>query len=176
MKFNLCNYCDNLMVIPRMETSKLIDKYIMRYIKRKCIHTLEHISVLAKLSFNIEYYLTWKYPAVYTALNNRYKFSSMPTDAVQSTIRLFLHSYKDAINSTCIACNYCKMESCNFHLTYGGFEFFRCSNEECSDRLVVCGWCLANDNSIIINKKCLSCRSFRRVSTLMEPNTDNTDK
>ena len=156
-----CDYGTNSMITPNLDVNKLVDKKAANYLKRGCNKSFETLNLYVKISNELEYYLIWKYPGIYAKLNS-YKCSTMNPDCIFHSARLFLYSQPDAGRATHIVCNYCNMNCCDFHLAYGGYKFFTCANEQCTTKLVACGWCLCNNSYIESNYKCLSCMSYKR--------------
>ena len=175
-----CDYCKETLLIPYISTSKLINRYITNYKEGKYKEfQIEYLKMLSKMCPYVESYILFNEPEIYKVLGPFY-FSNVLMEVSFFLRRAYLHDRKDTIDSTMIICDYCNKETCNFHISFGGFSFGHCRTPECSRMFSICGWC---QEKIIIKFKnrCVYCYKFFLDEPIKMDKTDamsiyNTNK
>jgi hypothetical protein len=166
-----CDYCKNILIVPKLYAHKLLDKDLKRYEKFKSEQTLLKLQSYGKMSKELEDCIKNNNPTLYKKIhskcwsNNEYGSFFIARD--------FLWHHNSTIRSTGIRCNFCNNEACDFHIIYGGFKFYKCTgthahtisndihssphtNQRHNIEVSICGWC-QNNNKIFKSKLCIQC-------------------
>lgn len=151
-----CNYCDNIMMVPELYASRIIDKSINNYRTKRCRFSLLKIRSFAKMSYEIEKYLETTHPDIFDKLGES-KYSIIKTPGSSFILRDFLWHHPATYISTGITCYFCKNETCEFHLYYGGFSSYKCGKKDCNERITICGWCEKSFRDLKEDKVCATC-------------------
>jgi hypothetical protein len=158
-----CNYCDSLLITPILNNNRLLEKRISTFQKLGCEYSLEILKILVKISIEAESYILIKHPNIYNKLGPRFS-SSTQADAQEYGRKIFLFNERGTKTQTHTSCSYCSRQLCEFHMAYGGVEFFKCKNNIkdsnpshiCNNKIIACGWCLQKEK-IKYNKVCIEC-------------------
>jgi hypothetical protein len=150
----VCDYCDELMLIPDKYVDRLIGKSIKLYQEKNMKSSLIKMQQFAKMSSFVESYLEINNKNIYDRLDDS-KYSLTTEYGSSIMVRDFLHYHPATYISTSIKCSCCFKESCDFHLYYGGFQFYKC--KKCNNNISSCGWCQTNHMERYKSKYCIDC-------------------
>ena len=151
---NKCNFCDNSMLVPNSIIPKIIDKYIMLYNKNKKKLFLNKVIIFSKMSKEAEKYVKNKYNEIYC--DKIKEQSEIMYDEASYYVRMgYLDSQRSTKEINHLYCDYCKFNSCEFHIINGNFLFYYCKN--CKINIGICGWCREYYKDF--KKQCYKCFS-----------------
>jgi len=148
---NTCNFCEESLLTPYLHYNKLIEKTVKIYKKYNCMYSFNKLKLYVKLSLEFELYIKSNYLDIYKSLEPYYYSNITDKDCVYNLTQCFLYNKTKNKKNIIATCDFCNKLSCEFHVNYSGFQFYKCIF--CDIQVAKCGWCNINLHT------CYSCFS-----------------
>lgn len=142
---SICDLCEKQILYSSQYIFEHINYLIHKYTTTNCSKSLAKIETFARMDNSIKHYITFVHPHIKFNIDINIYVPQFPMHDI--------YLLQQPKNNYTIKCDFCKLNSCSYHVKTGSFTFYKCKN--CNSNTVLCGWCNVKNNDMCNNPLCI---------------------